>query len=53
MKAFAIKKKLIGLSLSEIREILGCEDEVGEQLGEKNTDRVLSLELQLWYKTDM
>lgn len=39
---------IIGLSLSKVREILGSEDEVGDQLGEKIPIEYYTLSLQLW-----
>ena len=45
---FYKQKNLIGLSLSEIREILGTENEIGTQLGGKIPVEYYALSLQLW-----
>lgn len=43
-------KNLVGLSLSEIRTMLGKENEVGDQIGEKIPIEYYSLSLQVWLK---
>ena len=45
-------KNIIGLSLPEVREILGREDEIGDQLGEKIPVEYYALNLQLWVQNE-
>ncbi len=47
---FYKEKNLIGLSLNEIRTLLGHESEIGEQIGEAIPVEYDALSLQLWLK---
>lgn len=46
-------RNLLGLTLEEIREVLGQEDEIGEMIGEEIPVEYESLSLQLWFRGDV